>query len=313
MEGTSEEEASEEEASEEQALGTWITLERSWYPFLEWLGDRWWDYVSKRRIESFLAGTDVEIGAVVVSAYRGTRSGAVCSITVKNHSGLSRCSLILQRGYYRCTEVMIWPSVYPVRTIEKLVEKVERGHLVSRPGWIRVGPHGCPGTRVVEEMRHTIEFMQGAWWGPSNRGSHRRKTLYELFVLRRRGAPEENPAGAVWDMECWDVGYPAARVWDMDEGEQGYLFEIVSGKGEQYTVTFNGSGFRLGKGPGVHFSTIVDLLNHATRAIGVTFSDRPFLTLQELCRDSLDAKEVEHTDIPRRIKDFLRDTRYEEQ
>lgn len=63
---------------------------------------------------------------------------------------------------------------------------------------------------------------------------------------------------------------PAAAICYMDEEECGYLFEIVTAKGQPYKVTFDNSGFVLDTD--IHFNSMTSLLDHMTTVVKVSLS-----------------------------------------
>lgn len=79
---------------------------------------------------------------------------------------------------------------------------------------------------------------------------------------------------------------PAATICYMDEEECGYLFEIVTAKGQPYKVKFDNSGFVLDTD--IHFNSMTSLLDHMTTVVKVSFVPRPFPTAQDLCMSTMD-------------------------
>ena len=280
-------------------------LNRHWSSFIGYLDDNWWGSVSEDHVSSFLSRPDVKIGAVVVAACWASVPGGLCSFAVKQtDTSIQTCNMVVQRGRCHCTDISTWERSHPLQATDDLMESVENGHLIPKPQDVPEIPNvNVSVTGVVEEMRDMITSLEGAWWG-TRYGCYTSSPQHckVLRDLQRMNVCDGNPAAA-------------AAVCYRDKNEPGYLFDIVTAKGNVYDVNFDSSGFNLGTVTGIigllpnrsslHFSNIRSLLQHMNTS--VTFVTRPFPTLQELCRDTIvTTTEMKDIEIPPHLKDFVR-------
>jgi hypothetical protein len=259
--------------AKQRKYGNWPLLNRSWLPLVEWLGERWWGSVSKEQLVSSLNRPEVTVGAIAITAYFGDMQGGVCSCMVKSTDNtLIPFDIHVTQGYYKCTEFLDWDRGDPVQLITDVLKAVPSGYLMARPRDIPDEQNNWSGKCVVEGMREMIQLLEGAWWGHST-GSSPMSSNHIEVIQDLKKMEDEYPK-------------PAAAICYMDEEEYGYLFEIVTAKGQPYKVTFDKSGFVLDTD--IHFNSMTSLLDHMTTVVKVSFVPRPLSTTQDLCMSKMD-------------------------
>ena len=244
-----------ERSEPQRKLLFWSVLHRSWHSFLDWLGERWWGSVAEEEIASFMTRPESRAGEIVIAAYSGHIPGGVCSVTVKTGTALRRFSVLIRRGHYTCNRMVQGAYSNPIDVIQALTRDMGYVHVLPRPKCIHHNLNYFSVTHVMEEMCFMIQLLKRAWWGASCgncEGSPQHSELIEH--LRMRGESIFNPA---------------AVLHYMDEDCSGYLFEIVTAKGNRYKVTFDTLGFTLGTSK--RFSEITSVLAYVTKIENVVF------------------------------------------
>ncbi|KAK7915609.1 hypothetical protein WMY93_011370 [Mugilogobius chulae] len=149
------------------------------------------------------------------------------------------------------------------------------------------------GRQVIEGLHTAMNSLAGAWWGLLDTNQI---DLLEVIEDLEKRQTDECPN-------------PGAAVICTDEDSENYLFSLVTSHAQFYKVSFSIFGFRLHpmdiklERP---FREMSDLLDYARNVEKITFVNRPFQTLKELCGDVLIRHKLENNPkIPPLIKTYV--------
>ncbi|KAK7878300.1 hypothetical protein WMY93_031119 [Mugilogobius chulae] len=230
----------------------WSVLNKTWKPFLESLGNRWWGSTTNEEVHLHLVKPNVPLWCIVVTECLKDVSGGVCSVTLKTKQDrVSQYTILVRASGYFCMEMLSeHTSKTPTEALERILgNKWNTSNMLMKPKEIVTDRGYFSIMHVAEQMMYMTRLLGNAWWGVIPKGTNYTKMLGTYIS-------ELNRVKDARDRSSHSIG-----IHHANNITPGYLFEIITNKGGVFEVLFDRKGFQL-LGMEMRFKEICSLVSY---------------------------------------------------
>lgn len=211
----------------------WCSLINTWSDFLHYMGTKWWDNISLRKIQTVISQSTP--GSMIVSAPDPIQAGAVCLISLKKTDSVFQFHILTWSYKYvsSWTTSRLIECTTLIQLTDRILRCVDNGRFLDTKDFDVKEMSVTSFGQELDKLKHILEETQ-MWWGSllldENYLYAKRKKVLKAY-LRDQTVAKRTVAGLLAHYSLHDM--------------PGYLFHVILASKPVIKVSFQGMHFQI--------------------------------------------------------------------